>query len=70
MVLRGHRKAGFSDQKEGLAMITLGARVVLMSALAMLVALAMLAAIGTAEAAFPGTNGKTIVPEQQACGFG
>jgi Tol biopolymer transport system component len=58
MVMRGHRKAGFIDQKKGLAMIALGARVVLVSALAVLAALAMLTTIGTAEAAFPGANGK------------
>jgi hypothetical protein len=39
-------------------MIALGTRVVLVSALALLAALAMLTAIGTAEAAFPGTSGK------------
>jgi Tol biopolymer transport system component len=39
-------------------MIALGTRVVLVSALALVAALAMLTTIGTAEAAFPGTNGK------------
>ena len=39
-------------------MNALGTRVVLVSALAVLAALAMLTAVGTAEAAFPGTNGK------------
>jgi Tol biopolymer transport system component len=58
MVMRGHRITGFIGQKKGLAMIALGTRIVLASALAILAALAMLSTSGTAEAAFPGTNGK------------